>query len=91
MVWLCSADTRYRGFWLAARVLPSLFGFSLLLMLPGCVVTPESARYECENVRSDRERGVVSTAWVDCEKWEKKRVDDARKIVEEAEKKSQKP
>ena len=75
------------------RAFPLLYVF---LSLSGCLIVAGANLLthdvECEAMRSDRERGVVdSTALREkhCEEVEKARVEDARKIVEEAEKKKQ--
>jgi hypothetical protein len=49
---------------------------------------------ECDAIRSDRERGVVSTtAWREkhCEEVEQARLDEAKKIVQEANKQNGRP
>ena len=65
---------------------------ALLCALPflsGCLLVA-GANYathdvECEAMRSDHERGVVSTAWNQskCDQVEKDRVEEARKVVRE--------
>ena len=76
------------------HALTILAALTLPAWLSGCEWLPVYAggrtlsQVECDAVRSDRERGVISTAWSPeaCARWEKNRLEEARKIVEEAEK-----
>ena len=84
---LCSVSSMFR----------SLLLFCALPFLSGCVLVA-AANYathdvECEALRSDHERGVVSTAWNQskCDRVEQERVEEARKIVEEADRKKAPP
>lgn len=85
-MWLRSAST----------VSCSLALLCALPFLSGCIIVAGANLLthdvECEAMRSDRERGVVdSTAWREkhCEEVEKARVDEARKIVVDSDKKQQ--
>jgi hypothetical protein len=69
----------------------SIFLLCALPLLSGCVLVA-AANYathdvECEALRSDHERGVVTTAWNQkkCDRIERERVEEAQRIVNEAE------
>jgi hypothetical protein len=86
-MWLRSAST----------ISCSLALLCALPFLSGCDSIPiyaggrTLAAAECEAIRSDRERGVISTAWdpAICERKDKERIEEARKIVREADKQQQ--
>jgi len=65
--------------------------FCAIPLLSGCIlfagVHYATHDVECEALRSDHERGVVSTAWNQkkCDQIESARVEEARRIVNEAE------
>jgi len=86
-MWLRSAPTTVRAILLLCA-LPSLSG---CLLVGAAVYATHDV--ECEAMRSDHERGVESTAWNQskCDRVEKERLEEARKIVNESDQKAGPP
>ena len=80
-MWLYSASTTVRAI-LVVCALPFLSG---CLLVAGANYATHDV--ECEAMRSDHERGVVSTAWNQskCDRVEQERLEEARRIVQDAE------
>lgn len=85
-MWLRSAPTTLRAILLLCA-LPFLSSCDSIPIYAGGRTLADA---ECEAVRSDRERGIVSTAWdpAICERKDKERIAEARKIVQEADQKA---
>lgn len=78
-----------------AIMLRSILLLFTLPFLSGCILVA-AANYathdvECEAMRSDRERGVNSTAWNQnkCDKLDREQLEEAQRIVQKAERNNQ--
>jgi hypothetical protein len=81
----------------ASTVYLSISLLCTLPLLSGCLLVA-AANYathdvECEALRSDHERGVVTTAWNQkkCDQIERERVEEAQRIVDEAKRQKSQP